>query len=303
MEEVVPNFLIVGAAKSGTTAVASYLAQHPEVYISPIKEPKFISSQFLDLPLQGVGDDLVEALYVKRYEDYIKLFRGVRDEQMVGEASVDNLYFYSRAIPLIKHYFGDVKILILLRDPVDRAFSAYTHLVRDSRESLSFEDALAAEDDRRRRNWEFLWHYTAVGFYSQQIRAYLESFSNVKICLFDDLKRGPRSLLREVFRFLGVDETFVPCTKVRYNSSGQPRNPLLRRVLTPTPLKLGMLRGLFALGLSEQRIYGVIDRFRENSVPRPPMRPETRRQLKQLFRGDILMVQRLLRRDLSRWLA
>ena len=108
-----PNFLIVGAAKSGTTSLYHYLKEHPEIYMSPVKEPKFITSQFLTFPFEGKGDEKVEKNIIKSFREYCNLFKDVNNEKIIGEASVDNIYFNDDAIKNIKKYLGNVKIVIV----------------------------------------------------------------------------------------------------------------------------------------------------------------------------------------------
>ncbi|HET9485956.1 MAG TPA: sulfotransferase, partial [Chryseosolibacter sp.] len=165
MSKKLPNFLIVGAAKCGTSSLHKYLEQHPETFMSKVKEPRFISSQVMSGPLRGPGDHKVEAWYVKKYEDYVRLFEGAENYPAVGESSADTLYFYQGTIPVIKQYLGDPKIIIMLRNPVKRAFSSYQHLVRDLREELSFEEGLKEEPNRIKNNWELIYHYTAASMY------------------------------------------------------------------------------------------------------------------------------------------
>src|SRR5690606_31977764 len=201
----IPNFLIVGAAKCGTSSFASYLSQHPEVFMTNPKEPRFITSQFTSFPIEGPKANELESWYAKTYEDYIKLFQNVKKEKAIGEASVDNLFFYKQAIPLIKQYFGEPKIIILLRDPVKRAFSAYSHLVRDERESLSFEEALEKQDERRNKNWEFLYSYIDGSRYYEQVKAYLDNFQDVLIIKTEDLHKNPHEVFKTTFSFLDIN--------------------------------------------------------------------------------------------------
>ena len=116
---MLPNFLIVGAAKSGTTSLYRYLQQHPDIFMSQKKEPKFFSSQFLKFPFVGPGDQNMELSICKTFDKYESLFKYADNIKAVGEASADNLYYYTHAIPLIKKYLGNVKILIILRNPID----------------------------------------------------------------------------------------------------------------------------------------------------------------------------------------
>lgn len=118
MSKKLPNLLLVGAAKCGTSSLHKYLDQHTGIFMSKVKEPRFISSQVTPFPLNGPGDHKVEAWYVKNYEDYLKLFEEAGDKQAVGESSADTLYFYKGTIPVIKQYLGDPKIIIMLRNPV-----------------------------------------------------------------------------------------------------------------------------------------------------------------------------------------
>ena len=166
-----PNFLIIGAAKAGTTSLYRYLEQHPEVYMSPVKEPKFFALGGERLDYRGPGDEArMRGASVTSLEDYRELFRGVSTETAVGEAST--LYLYSeRAAARIKHHVPDVKLIAVLRNPVDRAYSDFLHLVRDGIEPLTdFPQALEAEESRIRSRWAPMWHYRRRGFYHPQLK-------------------------------------------------------------------------------------------------------------------------------------
>jgi hypothetical protein len=298
-----PNFLIVGSAKCGTTSVADCLAEHPEVYISPMKEPKFLSAQFVRFPMRGRGDDFVESFTIKSFDEYVKLFMGVRNEKAVGEASVENLYYYEQAIPQIKKWLGEVKILIILRNPVDRAFSAYKSHARDMREFLSFEQALEVEELRRRNNYEYLWNYKDVGFYYKQVKAYLKAFKQVRVLLYNDLLRNPRAFYRRIFRFLGVDPSFEPTIKDRLNSSGVPKNGFYGFLFRATPLKGALYKFLALQGMADGPMQRLIERFRRSKLRPLHMKPHTREYLKSLYAEDVQKLQKLIRKDLSHWIV
>ncbi|MBD3346686.1 MAG: sulfotransferase [Chitinivibrionales bacterium] len=300
--EKLPNFLIAGAAKAGTTAIATYLEQHPQIYLSPMKEPKFFSSQFIKFPYRGPGDDFVENFTVKTMSSYQRLFRWVRREKAIGEASVENLYYYQSAIPLIKSYLGDPKIIIVLRNPVDRAFSAYKMMVRDGREVLSFEEALEAEADRMMKNWEYLWYYLQCGFYASQVQAYFQSFTNVKIVLFDDLRLNAVSCMQNIYSFLEVRESFYPKISLKVNASGRMRSALWRLIFRASGFK-GMLYKFLSLsGISDSTILSVIESVREGDLEPMEMKEETRRMLQNYYREDIMKLSKIIGRDLKGWL-
>lgn len=300
-----PNFLIVGAAKSGTTSLSYYLKQHEQIYISPVKEPKFFTSAFLNFPLKGIGDNVVEKHIIKNFEDYKSLFKWATPQRKaIGEASVDNLYYHENAIKQIKKYLGDPKIIIVLRNPISRAFSAYTHLVRDGRETLSFEKGLELEQERMKNNWEFMWFYKNVGLYHEQVKDYLESFSNVKIYLMEDLENKPLDVIKDIFVFLDVDDEFIPDVSVKYNVSGIPKRKIYGKI-SKNLNSIGSFlekRINYLFPKKGIKVVGIFETLRSKEIRKPNMKKETHDLLVDFYRDDILKTQKLIGRDLSNWL-
>lgn len=297
----VPNFLMVGAAKSGTTSLYHYLKQHPEVFMSLIKEPHFIVSQFIKSLGRGRGEDTLKV--VRKYDEYLKLFEGSSGKKAVGEASNDNLYHYEEAIKYIKSFFGDPRIIIILRDPVDRAFSAYSYLMRDNREYLSFEEALEAEEKRMQEGWRCMWYYRDVGFYYNQVKAYKESFSRVKVALFDDLREDPKQLAKEIYEFLEVDPSFVPNTDTRHNVSGIPRCRWMNNLFLKKGLFQKTMRTTGTFILREEGWVRLRESVRSRILAETRMKKETRLKLRDIYRADIGKLQALIKRDLAHWMA
>ena len=300
-----PNFLVIGAGNAGTTSLYHYLKQHPEVYMSPVKEPKFFALEG-ELPdYRGPGDMLVLTRSpadraVIDLDGYEALFRGVRGEKAVGEASPVYLCD-ARAPGRIKHYVPDARLVAILRDPAERAYSAYMHQVRDGRETLSFAEALDAEERRTRANWSPGWRYTSEGFYHRNLARYHELFGRerVRVYLYEDLKEDPAGLMRGIFRFLGVDDSFAPDTSRRHNPSGVPKSRALQALLKrPNPLS-ATLKPLLPKGLRRRLTEGLQER---NLSKAPPLDPEVRRRLVETYREDVLRLQDLIGRDLSGWL-
>jgi len=259
-----PNFLIIGTAKAGTTSLYRYLAQHPQIYMSPLKEPNFFALEGQDPDFCGPGDDqFIGRFSVTDPEAYGALFGGVRDEIAVGEASP--LYLYSPAAPArICRDLPGVKLIALLRHPVERAYSAFLHLLRDGREPLTnFACALEAEEERIRSNWEHIWHYRQMGFYAAQLRRYYRCFrpEQIRVYLYDTFQKDPTGVIADILRFLEVDPTFTPDLSVRHNESYVPREA------------------------------------------RPPLHPEVRGRLLEGYRDDILRLERMLQTDLGPWLS
>ncbi len=300
-----PNFLVIGAGNAGTTSLYHYLKQHPEVFMSPVKEPKFFALEGKLPDYRGPGDRWVMTQTsanraVTDLGEYEALFDGARDEKAVGEASP--AYLCNPAAPeRIKRHVPEAKLIAILRDPAERAYSAYMHQVRDGRETLPFAEALDAEEWRTRANWAPGWRYKAESFYMEGLSRYYELFGreSVRVYLYEDLSADPRGVMRDAYSFLGVDDTYEPDTARRHNPSGVPKSRLLVSVLKrPNPLKAAVrpflprkARARFASAVRNR-----------NLTKAPPMEPEVRGRLVELYRDDVARVQDLIGRDLSLWL-
>jgi len=224
-----PNFFIVGAPKAGTTSLYYYLDQHPEIYMSPIKEPNYFSAEIREENCdaetrQGMVRDtrslrvyLDGPMHEKRFggivsdwEDYLRLFAKANGQIALGEASVCNLWSPT-ASERIAARIPDPKIIVMLRDPADRAFSQYLHGVAHGAIHWSFREHI--ERSLRDHSHKFSVHYPFLefGLYSSQVSRYLEKFGkNVWIGFHEDFKNHPLNLYQEICRFLGVSQEFSP---------------------------------------------------------------------------------------------
>ncbi len=301
-----PNFLIIGAMKSGTTSLYRYLKQHPQVYMSPVKEPNFFALEGEKLNWNGpegpaeVKRRICEEATVT-VEEYRALFQQASNETAIGEASP--WYLYSPGAPgRIRRYIPEAKLIAVLRNPADRAYSAFLQFVRDGREPLDdFTQALQAERERIKNNWKWIWHYKNMGFYYAQLKRYYETFEQeqIRVYLYEDLNDDPIKVLEDIFQYLRVDGSFTPDTSRRHNISGIPRNRVLLKLVTraypirtvlkpflPEVLRKQISKGLHNITLSEA----------------PPLRQEVRRELIEVYRHDVMKLQDLIQRDLSGWL-
>ena len=298
-----PNLFIAGAAKAGTTSLYHYLKQHPDIFMSPIKEPKYFSVTSNIFPHNGPGDIEVDNTVVKSKPDYLALFTGVKGQRCIGEASADYLYFHDKAFPEIKRTCPEAKIIIVLRNPIDRAYSAYAHMRRDGREPLSFEDALYAEEKRRIDNYEFIWSYTKTGFYFQQVCTCFNVFGeqNVRVYLYDQLLRNPRSMIRDIFQFLRVNTNVVPNTTDRYNVSRIYRSNHLHGILADHdhPVKR-VLRPVLVTVLGSKRTGELVNYLASRNTMK--MKNKTRKILRDLYEDDIRNLGKILKSDLTSWL-
>ena len=296
---VMPNFLIVGAPKAGTTSLYRYLQQHPQIYMSPVKEPYFFAFDGEQLDFQGPGDS--EKKYITNVDSYEALFESKSDEVAIGEASPG--YLASTSAPeRIRKYIPDAKMIAILRDPVERAYSQYLSLVFQNLEPITdFAQAMRAEETRIRAKWLPRWRYRQRGFYGKQLKRYLHLFDQrqIRVYLYEDFRSDPLSVVQDVSRFLGVDETFVPNMSEKHNVTWVYKNEALHRILTnPNPAK-SLLGPLFPIGLRARIRSKLMDL---NLTERPRLSPETRSHFIEEYREDILELQELIQRDLSKWL-
>lgn len=292
-----PTFIIIGAARAGTTSLYEYAGQHPDVYVSPVKEPNFFAVEGRRLRHQGPGESALR--WVTDFDSYVELFRGAPGRCAAGEASP--LYLYSQTAPrLIRHYLPDVRLVAILRDPVERAYSAFSYLrERGSEPHANFLDALEDEDRRVKENWSHIWHYRRMGFYYEQLSRYYERFSSdqIRILLYEDLAHDPGRVAMQLFEHIRVDSSFEPDTSIRRNVSGDSRYALLAPLFRPNRVT-NRLRPLLS-----QRFGPLVARAKDRVLVKPPMPVEAARTLGALYRSDVERLQDLIKRDLSNWLS
>jgi hypothetical protein len=301
-----PNFLVLGAAKAGTNALFHYLRQHPQVYMSPWKEPKFFafeSREELTFRAANGREAPVNATVILDRAEYEQLFDGAMDESALGEASPQYLYA-EKAPARIKRFVPEMRLIAVLRNPVGRAFSSYQHLVRDGLEPLDFGAALDAEPERIAQNYAFLYRYTDLGFYKRQLDRYEELFpaEQLLVLLYDDLRDDHEAVCRQVFSFLGVDEDFVPTSTEEHNVSGIPRNRLVHRVLNPSaPTKRRLWRA--TPNVLKEPLLRIQTRMVNRNLERGSIPEPERDRLREVFAGEVAALEDRLQRDLSHWLS
>ncbi|MEM8486590.1 MAG: sulfotransferase [Bacteroidota bacterium] len=302
-----PDFILIGAAKSGTTALFYYLSQHPEVFACPVREPNFFALQ--DTPAEelpalfsGPGDrETVGRNSVTDLQAYHALFKGAQPGQVVGEVSPLYLY-HPDAASNIARQVPQAKLIVVLRNPVARAHASFLHLRRDGREPCThFGEGLLLEKERRTAGWEHLWHYEAMGRYAAQVERYLALFPRTQLLflLYDDFVADAPSVLARCFSFLDVDAAFEPDLSRKPNRSGIPRVKPLQQFLSGTSaLKKVLVRYLPAQ--TRGRLVSGVQRL---NLARPALEKRIANKLQAAYKEDIEQLQDLIDRDLSAWLT
>jgi len=312
-----PDFFVIGAAKSGTTALYHYLAEHPQIYMSPMKEPYYFCFAQAEADLQAAirhAPKKIRHDSILRYESimrrlpmvcdfaaYCALFDGVTGEKAVGEASVFYLP-YDGTAERIRQCVPDARLIAILRDPIERAYSSFAMNVREGKETITDFARVVQQEDLSVHN--FWWgrpHHLRLGFYAEQLKRYYNTFdrSRIKVYLYDDLKADAVGLMRDIYRFLEVDDAFVPQVAVKHNVGGYPRNKTLHALLARSNPIRSLLRPLLPGSLRQMARH-----LKQRNMARstPALSPELRQQLIPIFRDDILELQDMIQRDLSRWL-
>jgi len=294
MEIVLPNAVVLGVAKAGTTSLYHALGAHPQVGVSRIREPKFLFyAGHLIQPAAGKFSQLA----IRTLAQYESLYSAKAGVPVRVDISPIYFNFPDQAILGIRQYVPDAKLLIVYRQPVDRAYSAFVMHVREGQEPIrDFAAAVKEGTIRRRRN------YLEGSLYAQRTRKYLAAFprDQLHFLLFDDLASAPERFMRSVFGILGVEGDAAAAAPARENPGAWPKNAFFDRLLAlrlrlpknlrrllPAPARRRMLSAVRSMGYE----------------PPPPIDRGLRHELTGLFRADILELQDLIGRDLSAWLA
>lgn len=290
-----PDFIIVGVSRSGTTSLYRALIQHPRIFFPSRKEPFFFNGPYFE----NYNEDKSA---IGTIDEYIQLFAGA-SEEMIGEASTTYLYSFETVIPNLKKIYGikykDIKIIIMLRNPAERAFSQYKLYVRDVTESLDFEEAIKADVIERRREIHTGYDYVGFGMYYTQVKAFLEHFSNVKVFIYEDFRNNNMKVIKEIFRFLNVDDAFTPKIVLRYNVAGRVKSRWLHGfVFFKKSFIKDFLKPFIPYDLEMKIRHKII----EINAHQWEMNPDTKEELLSAYKDDIHKLQDLLNKDLSIWI-
>ncbi len=293
-----PNLFIIGAAKAGTTALYDYLTQHPQVFLSRVKEPMFFSR------------DEHYARGLDWYEDVY--FEGAEDYPVRAEATPHYLYWSEKVAPRIKEVYGDrpVKFIVSFRDPVSRAYSWYWNMVREGREDLTFEEALRVEESRLEQNRHELYQlgsmvygYSAGSRYASLLQPFLRLFPATSFFFVfqDDLKSHVNETCREIFEFLGIEPS-IQINTSNSNPAAMPRSRFLHKTLRrrssfkefikpfiPTRVRRPLKKKMMHVNLKE--------------TPYVPLDPQLAHELRLNYKTEIETLEKITGRELSSWKA
>lgn len=310
----IPSFFLVGAAKSGTTSLYSYLSQHPDIFLPDVKEPNFFA--YKDAPLRAKGpksEDVLIKLLLKKTvtceRDYHYLYKNAKANQLTGDCSPRYLYFENVA-ELIYRRCPDAKIIVILRNPVARAYSHYLmNRQRDLEPEDTFEKAIDQEVSRKQQGWGWDWHYLSLGRYGEQLQRYYDRFpkENILVVMHDDFVSDQQAVIQKIYQFIGVEDTFCADTGRQFkvaSTVGAADGFLGRLVFATESTWLGALAIKFIpkkAGLWVQDILRDFVSKSRGGRKIPALSLETKLLCWQRLQDDVKQVEQLLARDLSYW--
>lgn len=293
------NLIIAGAPKSGTTSLHHYLSGHPDVFACTPKEPMYFCKFSGDFT--GPDSAGINRMVRRSIEEYEALFEDGQSCRYRVDGSTDYLHWPGAAESIFDE-LGLVKVVILLRNPVDRVFSEHMHLVRDGMEDLSLREAMNAEDERYQKRWNSLFYHRRRSLYADDIQKYIDVFGRDKLFVrtYDDLSQSPGQLLLELFEFLELEPIKID-TGAQYNRSGKIRFKILddlsRGRLIPDSVK-SVIRRVFGA----QLMNSIRMRLRNVNISKSEKLSDADRAfLWDLFAEDVKRLEKILDRDLSAW--
>ncbi len=303
-----PDFFIVGAPRCGTTTLYSYLSTHPRIFMPLEKEPMFFSCWKRD-PIMEIMDPLKPMSWaVSEPEEYIVLFRPAHTDQILGEASTwylaDHEHVISNMCELYGHRLNEIKIIIVLRNPADRAWSQYLQKKTERREDMDFETAIQDEvvSSRRKANLSLSYDYVGFSRYYSQVKAYISRFDQVQVIIFEEFFQRIDENIISLFDFLGAPTPEGRINHRQVNVSGRPKGKISETILDLV-FKPNVLKSFVKLFMPH-RIRGPLKhRIKHASLKQEPIDPEQRQRLLEGSRQDTARLENLLGRDLSLWYA
>ncbi len=294
-----PNFFIIGAAKSGTSSLYNYLSMHPQIFLPHVKEPHFFSYNEKIIFSKGPGDKKRMREATPNLDSYLRLFNNAKEEICIGDGSTTYLDSIEAA-KKIKRFEPNAKIIVVLRNPADRAYASYLHLRRDGVETIkNFEMAMKEEEKRIAAQWSVLWHYKTRQVSYEKLKRYYDIFDEEKIRIYEYevWKNDNSKTLKDMFSFLEVDEEFDADVTKKLNVGGVPKNEALHSFFTKDNLPKTLIKHIIP---TRFRIYfrSIIMRFNRIKVP---LSDGIRTELIEYYSEDIKKIEQLTKLDLSNW--
>ena len=306
IQDKLPDFLIIGAGKSGTTSINNYIKQHPEIFIPEKKEPNFFAYETIERNSILEDKDLCKHYdnSITNIEDYINLFKDAKEGLIKGETS--NIYMYNKDAPLrIKYYIPTAKFIAIFRNPVDRLISRYLHLCRENlNKGINFDDIF-----NKNSIWWNRPDLIQEGFYHKNLSNFMRYFDRHQflLLLYDDLIDDQAGVLKKIFEFLDVNPKYKPNTTIAYNKSGLIRNKFIHPFIDGKSIIHRTLKKIFPSTYKKAKksiwIQQLFYSLKSKNLYKPQIDADLRMKiLNSIYKDDILAFQDIIKRDLTHWM-
>ena len=270
---------MLGFPRCGTTALAYALAKHPDVFCCEPKEPHFLAFGGGEPAIEGPGREAFSAERVYSQKEWEQLFYE-KDHKYLMDASVTTVSYPGSSLENIEKYCGsDCKAIVMLRDPVDRAYSSYLYNLSRGWEAGSFEEGLDEEENRRSAKWQHLWQFKWLSDYEHRMAPFEKYFGEQNICYLSTeyFQSQPQQVIDRVTGFLGIENREIDTSR-QINSGGKPKSQILSKVtraMRSYPAVHTFVKGITSQSLREK--------VRNSNLSTPTMSADTRRKLEAEF--------------------
>ncbi|MFT4847501.1 MAG: hypothetical protein ACI8Q1_002268 [Parvicella sp.] len=301
---LLPDFLIIGAGKSGTTSLDFYLNQHPAIFMPEVKEPNFFGYEahsMTDFKDEETREHFKNS--ITDFVSYVSLFKGAEKSQLIGEISNTTVYM-PEALKAVKKYLPDAKLIAILRQPAERLFSRYTHLLRVNKVPTEhFEEDIFDKGTI----WWSRADLVQEGFYAKHLSKYYENFpaENIKILLFEDLMQDAEGTMDQITQFLGL-ASFEFEMGTQFNKSGKIKNRSINKLLGHDSVIIKSLKSIIPgvyKGIKENTaLKKLVENLRSKNIEKVKLSVELKKKITQeIYNEDIQKLEKLIQKDLSHW--
>ena len=287
---------MAGAGRAGSTAVVETLRRRSDVFVTQPKEPHFLALAEIGPVFTGPGDDAtINKVLVHEIDAYQSLYRDAPEQALRGEGSVSTLYYADRAAPRLRELNPEAKVVVVLRDPVARAYSSHQYLVNRGYEHVTdFLQAVALEEERRAAGWHHLWHYTAMSRYSGSVELMMKTFPGaVRVWWYDDLMADELGTMAQIQGFLGLERPEEVLSAGRVNASGTPRRRWQYHAMQAASRNATLRRAVRGVVP-----FAVRERIRSSNLASNEAPPAVREHLGPVFRDDLARLQSVIGRPI-----
>lgn len=294
-----PDFLLAGSAKCGTTTIFQYLQRQSSVFLPELKEPFYFS---FGNEKPTYTDARFNSKVIWKTEEYVALFKNAKTSQLIGDASTSYLYTAEKTIQNVKSLYkekaSDLKIIVILRNPAERAFSHYTHLIRNGIEKLEFSEAITPQNIEQRSKEMWGFDYTGYGLYGAQMEVFKNFFKHILVLDYEELAQ-PNLMMEKIYTFLDIKNPVKVEEKIEANPSGVPKSKFVTALIRSKRFKkiIKQITPSKALPIFQK----MKDSLLKKSIVKPKISEQDNQYLREFFRKDIEKLERILNKNFNSW--